>query len=99
MSAYRDVADVARAAAEAALSGLPASLRAAMRQAGLREPGTLAELLELSDGELRELFAELAVGVEVAIYDDFVRALRACSVPAKRARRAFATARPEAVWT
>ena len=38
-----------------------------MRQAGLREPGTLAELLELSDGELQEVFAELAVDAGGAV--------------------------------
>ena len=52
MSGYASVLASVHASVDAALSGLPLKFRGALLDAGLREAGTLAELLELEEAEL-----------------------------------------------
>ena len=90
MSGYELVMGSARDSAVAALAGLPPEFLTALAEAGVRDPGTLAELLELEEHEFVLTFELLAEGTEVVSIEEFKAALRGCVAPAKR---------PEAVWT
>ena len=97
MAGYAEAVTAFGAVTDGLLGCLHPEVRAALREAGVSTPGTLAELGAAPLEELADFYKDLLGGLHSEGFDAFRAALQSCEGPAKRARRAFAVAPPETV--